>query len=57
MFDELCRKSSSSTEQKSEEIVASAQIIQNALANSGEIHYPSRGLFVLALFSAGFFGE
>lgn len=48
-FDELCRKSGSSIEQVSEQIVATAQIIQNALANSEEIHSPARGLFVLAL--------
>jgi hypothetical protein len=33
----------------SDDIVASAQTIQNALANSEEIRHPARGLFVLAL--------
>ena len=50
MFDVLCRKSpSSSAEQVSIDVVATAQIIRNALSNSDEIHDPLRGLFVLAL--------
>lgn len=49
MFDELYRKSGWSAEQVSEEIVAAAQLIQIALANSEETRYRSRGLFVLAL--------
>jgi hypothetical protein len=49
MFDELCRKSPSSVEQVSDEIVATGEIIQNALSNCDEIQHPARGLFVLAL--------
>lgn len=50
MFDDLCRKApGSSTEQVSDDIVATAKRIQNALSNSHEIHSPARGLFVLAL--------
>jgi hypothetical protein len=49
IFDGLCHKSGSSIQQVSEEIVASAQTIQNALANAEETRYRSRGLFVLAL--------
>ncbi len=49
IFGELSRKSGSSIEQVSGEIVASARIIRNALANAGETRYLPRGLFVLAL--------
>jgi hypothetical protein len=50
MFDEVCRKSpSSSTERVSNEMVATALVIQNVLAASDEIRSPARGLFVLAL--------
>jgi hypothetical protein len=50
MFDELCRKSpSSSTEQVSNEMIATAAAIQNALAASDEVCNPGHGLFGLAL--------
>ena len=49
MFDQHCRKSAAGAEQVSDEIVATAQSIQNALSQSNGIGRPARGLFVLAL--------
>jgi hypothetical protein len=50
MFDELYRRSKiSSTQQASDDIVATAELIHHVIADSNEIRRPTRGLFVLAL--------
>ena len=49
IFEEFSRRPGSGAEQVSGEIVAIAQAIRSALAESGAIGSPARGLFVLAL--------
>src|ERR1700681_1009461 len=50
IFDELCRKpASSSPEQVSQELVATAEVMRTFLTRCDEIKSPARGVLVLAL--------